>query len=62
VGKDKFCIEERVRFTFRAEAFNVWNNSDFGNPSANIESGTFGNITGTSVGARQVQLGGKLSF
>jgi hypothetical protein len=57
-----FAIKERVRFTFRAEAFNVWNNPEFGNPSANIESATFGNITGTSVGARQVQLGGKLSF
>ena len=57
-----FAIKERVRFTFRAEAFNVWNNPEFSNPNANIEAATFGNITSTSVGARVFQLGGKLSF
>jgi hypothetical protein len=57
-----FAIKERLRFTFRMEAFNVWNNPEFGNPNANIESATFGNITGTSVGARVMQFGGKLSF
>jgi hypothetical protein len=57
-----FKITERVKFTFRAEAFNVWNNPEFSNPSANIEAATFGNITSTSVPARQIQFGGKLSF
>jgi hypothetical protein len=57
-----FQIKERMKFTFRAEAFNVWNNPEFSNPNANIEAATFGNITGTSVGARVMQLGGKLSF
>jgi hypothetical protein len=51
-----------MKFTVRAEAFNVWNNPEFSNPNANIEAATFGNITGTSVGARVFQLGGKLSF
>ena len=57
-----FQLKERMRFTFRAEAFNIWNNPEFSNPNANIEAATFGNITGTSVGARVIQLGGKLSF
>jgi hypothetical protein len=57
-----FQLKERMKFTFRAEAFNVWNNPEFSNPNANIEAATFGNITGTSVGARVLQLGGKLSF
>ena len=57
-----FQIKERMKFTFRAEAFNVFNNPEFGNPNANIESATFGNITGTSVGSRVIQFGGKLSF
>jgi hypothetical protein len=57
-----FQIKERLRFTFRAEAFNVWNNPEFSNPNANIEAATFGNITSTSVGARVMQFGGKLSF
>lgn len=57
-----FQLKERLSFTFRAEAFNIWNNPEFSNPNANIEAATFGNITGTSVGARVIQLGGKLSF
>jgi len=57
-----FQIKERMRFTFRAEAFNVWNNPEFSAPSGNIQAATFGNITSTSVGARAIQFGGKLSF
>ena len=57
-----FSIRERLRFTFRVEAFNIWNNPEFSSPNANIESATFGNITSTSVSARQPQFGGKLSF
>jgi hypothetical protein len=57
-----FSLTERVRFTFRWETFNAWNHPSFSNPSGNIESATFGNITSTSVGARVMQFGGKLSF
>jgi TonB dependent receptor len=57
-----FPIKERLRFTFRAEAFNVFNNVEYSNPSANIQGATFGNITTTSINNRQIQLGGKISF
>ena len=57
-----FSFTEHVKFTFRWEAFNVWNHPSFANPSGNVESATFGNITGTSVGSRVMQFGGKLSF
>jgi hypothetical protein len=57
-----FPIKERLRFTLRAEAFNVFNNVEYSNPSANIQAATFGNITSTSVNARQMQFGGKVSF
>jgi hypothetical protein len=57
-----FPIRERLRFTLRIEAFNVFNNPEFSNPSANIQTATFGNITSTSVGSRALQFGGKLSF
>ncbi len=57
-----FMITEGVRFTFRAEAFNIWNNPEFANPAANIQAATFGNITATSTNSRNVQLGGKFSF
>jgi hypothetical protein len=57
-----FSFAEKLRFTFRAEAFNAFNHPSFSNPASNIEAATFGNITGTSVGARVMQFGGKLSF
>lgn len=57
-----FQILERMRFTFRVEAFNMSNSPQFANPNANIEAATFGNITGTSTSARTLQLGGKISF
>ncbi len=57
-----FQLHENVRFTFRAEAFNLWNNPEFANPASNIQAATFGNITGTSTNSRNIQLGGKISF
>ncbi len=56
-------ITERVRFQFRAEAFNLFNSPMFSNPTANLSNlATFGNITSTSVDNRVMQLGGKLMF
>jgi hypothetical protein len=57
-----FSFTKRVRFPFHWETFNVWSHPSFSNPDGNIESATFGNITGTSVGSRVMQFGGKLSF
>lgn len=57
-----FALAERLRFTFRAEAFNAFNHASFSNPNNNIEVPQFGNITSTSVGARVMQFGGKISF
>ncbi len=57
-----FQIKERLRFTFRAEAFNAFNSPQFANPAANIEAATFGNITATSTASRTIQFGGKISF
>lgn len=60
-----FPIRERLKLTIRAEAFNVLNNPEFSNPNSsntNIQSPSFGSITSTSVSARQMQFGAKLSF
>jgi len=54
-------IREKVTLQFRAEAFNITNRPNFGGPNANLNSGTFGRITGSS-GAREMQLGLKLLF
>jgi hypothetical protein len=67
IGKT-FSITERVRFEFRADAFNVLNHIDWGNPNSAIDGGTgpsgAGMINSTDVvnTPRIWQLGGKLSF
>ena len=56
-----FPIMERLKFQFRFETFGLFNRTNFGNPSATINTSSFGNITGAS-GSRTIQLGAKLMF
>jgi hypothetical protein len=71
----KMPYNERHELQFRFEAFNVLNHPSWGEPSVNILSGaafpgqpataahqTFGVVSSTSIGMRQVQLGLKYSF
>jgi hypothetical protein len=53
---------ERQRLEFRLEAANVRNHPVFGNPGTTFGSSTFGQITGTKVGSRNMQLGLKYYF
>jgi hypothetical protein len=57
-----FKITERVNFQFRAEAFDVLNRSNLGNPAANISVSNVGAITNTSADNRELQFGGRISF
>jgi hypothetical protein len=57
-----FKITERVSFQFRAEAFDVLNRSNFGNPAANISVANVATITSTSADNRELQFGGRISF
>jgi hypothetical protein len=41
----RFRVTEKVNFNFRASAFNLLNNSQWGNPSGNASSSGFGRIT-----------------
>jgi hypothetical protein len=53
---------ERQRLEFRLEASNVRNHPVFANPGTTFGSSTFGQITGTKVGSRNMQLGLKYYF
>ena len=61
-------ITEAVNLQFRAEAFDIFNHPNFGNPNLNVGSSNFGSITSTRFpngdfgSARQVQLALKLQF
>jgi hypothetical protein len=55
-----FPIGERMKFQFRAEAFNIFNHPQFGLPNANIGNVQAGTITSTVGNPRQLQ--GALRF
>jgi len=61
-----FPIREKQTLEIRAEAQNVANHTNFGNPTVNLGSSTFGKIISTSAGnagqARIVQLALKYVF
>jgi hypothetical protein len=54
---------EKQKLQFRADAFNIFNHTNFDLPGASlINTATFGDITKTVNDARQLQLGLKYSF
>ena len=61
VGK-QFAIREEMNFEFRVEAKNAFNHPVFGTPDTNVGDDTFGTISYTSVGPRELQLGFKFNF
>jgi hypothetical protein len=57
-----FPIGEGRQFEFRAEAFNVLNHVNLGQPVNDINNGAFGTISSTANSARQLQLAAKFVF
>jgi hypothetical protein len=57
----RFPITEQIRVLFRAEAFNLFNRSNFTAPDGNISNATFGVITSTYP-PRQMQFALKVQF
>jgi hypothetical protein len=55
-------INEGSRLEFRAEAFNVFNTPQLGNPGSTLGTPQFGVISGTARPNRQLQLGLRLLF
>jgi hypothetical protein len=59
----QFPVGEGRSFQFRAEAFNLFNNVNLGQPDSDFNSGkSFGTINTTANAARQLQLAGKFIF
>jgi len=61
-GYKNFRITERIGMQFRAELFNITNRVNFGNPNGDLNSSSFGQISGTSGAPLEVQFGLKVSF
>jgi len=65
-------VHENAVLQFRAEAFNLFNHSQFGNPALgggistpvgnNFAQGNFGQVTALSVSSRLMQLALKYVF
>jgi len=60
MAKD-FAISEPVKIEFRAEFFNIFNHTNFGNPVATLASPLIGQIQG-AYAARDIQLALKLRW
>jgi hypothetical protein len=57
----RFAVSERWKLDLRADFFNIMNHANWNAPTANITSGTFGEIT--SFGSpRLIQMALKLYF
>jgi hypothetical protein len=54
-------FRERVNLQFRAELYDAFNSPQFDAPNGNVVATTFGQIT-SAGGARQIQLGLRLSY
>jgi hypothetical protein len=67
-GEKETKLFEGVAFTLRADAFDILNHPNFGQPSGNVQSTTFGQITATRFAtsdggsSRQLQISGKFTF
>jgi len=59
--KDFPLWNERTKLQFRAEVFNLTNQTNFGAPASNISSSNYGSITSTFP-ARQLQFALRFSF
>lgn len=57
-----FQLREATSVEFRIEAFNVFNQTNFGIPGRILESPGFGRVFDTQVDARSIKLAAKLNF
>ena len=53
---------ESAKIEFRAEMFNVWNHTQYGDPGGTFGDPNFGVITGLGINPREIQFGLRLEF
>jgi hypothetical protein len=58
----RFRFGRRYNLEVRGEAFNLLNHTCFYTGDMNVNSTTFGRLTGTATGARVIQLGARFDF
>ena len=58
----KFFVIDRIRIEGFIEAFNLTNRINYGGPTGNLRSSTFGRPTGIQGSMRQVELGMRVDF
>ena len=67
-GEKETKLFKGVSFILRADAFDILNHPNYGQPSGNVQSSTFGQITGTRFAtsdggsSRQLQISAKFLF
>lgn len=57
-----FYVSEKVRFQCRAEAFNILNHTNLGQPDNGLADTAFGQVSSTTGNARQMQMTLKMLF
>ena len=57
-----FFLHERLRLQYRAEFYNIFNNTSFQEVNANISNPSFGQYTSVSQNSRTIQMGLRLVF
>jgi hypothetical protein len=57
-----FAIAESIRFQYRADAFNVFNRTDFGGVNGTVGNANFGRPSGIQDGPRAITMGLRLEF
>jgi hypothetical protein len=66
--KETPLVKEHLAFTLRVDAFDIFNHPSFSQPSGNVQSTAFGQITATRFAvsdggsSRQLQISGKFTF
>ena len=57
-----FSLLENAKLEFRSEFFNVFNHTNYGVPSNNVQSSSFGQILGANGNGREIQFALKVMF